>query len=82
MPKADKYGIAVDVEGGADDMGDEIEMDVEDETEVEMGAEGGDEEMDVEMVDDEEIVAEVLKRVTARLKRAIRENKKTKITRK
>lgn len=87
----DKYGIAVDVEGGAEEaeMGmemdadadvadvpdapaDEMEAEVEDEEELEM----------MEMVDDEVVVAEVLKRVTARLRKAIKENKKTKITRK
>ena len=51
---------------------DEMEAEVEDEEELEM----------MEMVDDEVVVAEVLKRVTARLRKAIKENKKTKITRK
>ena len=87
----DKYGIAVDVEGGAEEAetgmevdadadvadvpdapADEMEAEVEDEEELEM----------MEMVDDEVVVAEVLKRVTARLRKAIKENKKTKITRK
>tara|TARA_R110001592_G_scaffold116716_2_gene318243 strand:+ start:4615 stop:5187 length:573 start_codon:yes stop_codon:yes gene_type:complete len=84
----DKYGIAVDVEGG-DMGGDELEA-----TEDELGAEDemadmeGDEvddleaDMDVEMVDDEEVVAEVLKRVSARLREAVKKSKRSKITRK
>jgi len=80
-----KYGIAVDVEGGAEEGGDELEaeLDTEEPAMEEPPAEEGEEELEMmEMVDDEEVVAEVLKRVTARLRKAIRENKKTKITRK
>mgnify|MGYP003653968825 FL=1 len=63
-------------------------------TEDELGAEDemadmeGDEvddleaDMDVEMVDDEEVVAEVLKRVSARLREAVKKSKRSKITRK
>ena len=78
---AQEYDLDIDVEsdeGGeeADIEGDEaeVELDVEDE--------GGEELEDVEVVDDEEVIAEVLRRVTARLKKAIKENKKTKISRK
>ena len=79
----DKYGIAVDVEGGAEEaeMGADIDMGG-DETEAEVDMDVDGDEFDVEMVDDEEIVAEVLKRVTARLREAMKKNKKTKITRK
>tara|TARA_R110000796_G_scaffold41151_3_gene101869 strand:- start:197 stop:715 length:519 start_codon:yes stop_codon:yes gene_type:complete len=80
-----KYGIAVDVEGGAEEGGDELEaeLDTEEPAIEEPAADGGEEELEMlEMVDDEEVVAEVLKRVTARLRKAIKENKRTKITRK
>ena len=80
----DKYGIAVDVEGGVDagpeDAG--LEDVAVDDMEAEVDMEVGGDELDVEMVDDEEVVAEVLKRVTARLRAAIKENKKTRIRRK
>ena len=75
----DKYGIAVDVEGGVDAGPEDVAVD---DMEAEVDMEVGGDELDVEMVDDEEIVAEVLKRVTARLRAAMKENKKTKITRK
>ena len=79
----DKYGIAVDVESGAEEA--EMDADIDmggDEMEAEVDMDVGGDELDVEMVDDEEIVAEVLKRVTARLREAMKKNKKTKITRK
>mgnify|MGYP003133367644 CR=1 FL=1 len=75
----DKYGIAVDVESGDDAGPEDVAVD---DMEAEVDMEVGGDELDVEMVDDEEIVAEVLKRVTARLRAAMKENKKTKITRK
>ena len=78
-----KYGIAVDVEGGADlgpeEAGDELEaeLDVEEPAIEEPAAEEGDEELEMmEMFDDEEVVSEVLKRVTARLRKALKEDKK------
>tara|TARA_R110002074_G_scaffold21627_2_gene67017 strand:+ start:1831 stop:2436 length:606 start_codon:yes stop_codon:yes gene_type:complete len=79
----DKYGIAVDVESGAEEaeMGADMDMGG-DEMEAEVDMDVGGDELDVEMVDDEEVVAEVLKRVTARLREAIKKDKKTKITRK
>ena len=79
----DKYGIAVDVESGAEEaeMGADMDMGG-DEMEAEVDMDVGGDELDVEMVDDEEVVAEVLKRVTARLREAIKKDKKSKITRK
>ena len=67
---AEEAEMGADIDMGGDEMEAEVDMDV-----------GGDE-LDVEMVDDEEIVAEVLKRVTARLREAMKKTKKTKITRK
>ena len=76
-----EYGLAVDVQAGAD-LGPEeaeAELDVgppavdgdELEAEVELG--------DVEVVDDEEVVAEVLRRVTKRLRAALKKERKTRI---
>ena len=79
---AAEYDLDIDVE--SDEGGDEAMDDAPAEEEAEPDL-GGEEELgDLEVVDDEEeeeMIAEVLRRVTARLKKTIKENKKTRTTR-
>ena len=79
---AAEYDLDIDVE--SDEGGDEAMDDAPAEEEAEPDL-GGEEELgDLEVVDDEEeeeMIAEVLSGVTARLKKTIKENKKTRIAR-
>ena len=84
-----EYDIDIDVsqdddmggdDMGDDDMGGDEDMDADADMDADMGDDDmGDEEEileDIDMVEEDELVAEVLKRVTARLRKTLAENKR------